>query len=96
MRPRSGLALKHAVTVNFGTIDPGYRGEIRVVMFNLGRAEYVVEKGDRIAQLIVAPYDAVRMARKAIWPIQRAAPAALAPPAGNPASRSTPLNPALP
>jgi len=60
VRPRSGLALKHAITVNFGTIDPGYRGEIRVVMFNLGRADYVVEKGDRIAQLIVAPYDAVQ------------------------------------
>jgi dUTP diphosphatase len=59
VRPRSGLALKHSVTVNFGTIDPGYRGEIRVVMFNLGRADYVIEKGDRIAQLIVAPYDAV-------------------------------------
>jgi len=60
VRPRSGLALKHAVTVNFGTIDPGYRGEIRVVMFNLGRGDYTVEKGDRIAQLIVAPYDAVQ------------------------------------
>jgi len=60
VRPRSGLALKHSITVNFGTIDPGYRGEIRVVMFNLGRAEYTVEKGDRIAQLIVAPYDAVQ------------------------------------
>src|SRR5271154_6361754 len=59
VRPRSGLALKHTITVNFGTIDPGYRGEIRVIMFNLGRADYVVEKGDRIAQLIVAPYDAV-------------------------------------
>src|ERR1700728_1478217 len=59
VRPRSGLALKHSITVNFGTIDPGYRGEIRVVMFNLGQADYVVEKGDRIAQLIVAPYDAV-------------------------------------
>jgi len=59
VRPRSGLALKHSVTVNFGTIDPGYRGEIRVVMFNLGRADYVVEKGDRIAQLLVAPYAAV-------------------------------------
>ncbi|HEX5227525.1 MAG TPA: dUTP diphosphatase [Bryobacteraceae bacterium] len=59
VRPRSGMALKNSVTVNFGTIDPGYRGEIRVVMFNLGRADYTVEKGDRIAQLIVAPYDAV-------------------------------------
>jgi dUTP pyrophosphatase len=60
VRPRSGLALKHSITVNFGTIDPGYRGEIRVVMFNLGQSDYVVEKGDRIAQLIVAPYDAVQ------------------------------------
>lgn len=60
VRPRSGLALKHSITVNFGTIDPGYRGEIRVVMFNLGRADYTIEKGDRIAQLIVAPYDAVQ------------------------------------
>src|SRR5215470_5151477 len=59
VRPRSGLGLKHAITVNFGTIDPGYRGEIRVVMFNLGRADYVVEKGDRIAQLVVARYEAI-------------------------------------
>jgi dUTP pyrophosphatase len=59
VRPRSGMALKHAVTVNFGTIDPGYRGELRVIMFNLGRADYVVEKGDRIAQLVIAKYEAV-------------------------------------
>src|ERR1700677_2308894 len=59
VRPRSGLGLKHSITVNFGTIDPGYRGEIRVIMFNLGLADYVIEKGDKIAQLIVAPYDAV-------------------------------------
>lgn len=59
VRPRSGMALKHSLTVNFGTIDPGYRGEIRVVMFNLGRANYTVEKGDRIAQLVVARYEAV-------------------------------------
>jgi hypothetical protein len=44
VRPRSGLALKHSITVNFGTIDPGYRGEIRVVMFNLGRADYVSKR----------------------------------------------------
>ena len=62
VRPRSGLALKHAITLpnSPGTIDPGYRGEIRVVMFNLGRTNYTVEKGDRVAQLIVAPYDAVQ------------------------------------
>lgn len=59
VRPRSGMALKHSVTVNFGTIDPGYRGEIRVIMFNLGRTDYVVEKGDRIAQLVVARYEAI-------------------------------------
>ncbi|HEV8148531.1 MAG TPA: dUTP diphosphatase [Bryobacteraceae bacterium] len=59
VRPRSGLGLKHNITVNFGTIDPGYRGEIRVVMFNLGRADYVIEKGDRIAQLVIARYEAI-------------------------------------
>ena len=59
VRPRSGMALKHSITVNFGTIDPGYRGEIRVVMFNLGPADYTIEKGDRIAQLVVARYEPV-------------------------------------
>src|SRR5579871_1864178 len=59
VRPRSGLALKHSITVNFGTIDPGYRGEIRVVMFNLGRADYTVEIGDRIAQLVIGRYEAI-------------------------------------
>ena len=59
VRPRSGMALKHSLTVNFGTIDPGYRGEIRVIMFNLGREDYTIEKGDRIAQLIVSQYEPV-------------------------------------
>jgi dUTP pyrophosphatase len=59
VRPRSGMALKHSLTVNFGTIDPGYRGEIRVIMFNLGRADYKIERGDRIAQLVVAKYEAI-------------------------------------
>jgi len=59
VRPRSGMALKHSITVNFGTIDSVYRGEIRVVMFNLSHADYVVEPGDRIAQLIVARYEAI-------------------------------------
>ena len=53
IRPRSGLALKHSVYAHFGTIDAGYRGEIRVIMFNSGRNDYVIEKGDRIAQFIV-------------------------------------------
>jgi dUTP pyrophosphatase len=64
IRPRSGLALQHAITLpnSPATIDPGYRGEIRVVMFNLSPADYVIEKGDRIAQLIVARYEAVEWA----------------------------------
>ncbi|MDP9115361.1 MAG: dUTP diphosphatase [Acidobacteriota bacterium] len=59
IRPRSGMALKHSIVANFGTIDPGYRGEIRVVMFNLSGGDYAIEKGDRIAQLVVARYEAV-------------------------------------
>jgi|SRR5579863_7888109 len=59
IRPRSGLGLKHSLTVNFGTIDPGYRGEIRVIMFNLGRADYTIEIGDRIAQLVIGRYEAI-------------------------------------
>ena len=61
VRPRSGLALKHAITVPNapGTIDPGYRGEVRVILLNLGREPYTVHAGDRIAQLIVARYEAV-------------------------------------
>jgi len=61
VRPRSGLALNHAVILpnSPGTIDPGYRGEIRVILLNLGREPYQVRKGDRIAQLVVARYERV-------------------------------------
>jgi dUTP pyrophosphatase len=59
VRPRSGMALKHSVSVNFGTIDPGYRGEIYAVMFNMGHANYTVEKGANIAQMVVAKYETV-------------------------------------
>ena len=61
VRPRSGLALKHAITMPNApaTIDPGYRGEIRIILLNLGRAPYTVEVGDRIAQMIVARYESV-------------------------------------
>ena len=47
------------MSCNFGTIDPGYRGEIKVVMFNFGKADYTVEKGDRIAQIVIAKYEAI-------------------------------------
>jgi dUTP pyrophosphatase len=61
VRPRSGLALKHAITMPNapGTIDPGYRGEIRVILLNLGSAPYTIQPGDRIAQMIVSRYEAV-------------------------------------
>jgi dUTP pyrophosphatase len=59
IRPRSGLALKHAITLpnSPATIDPGYRGEIRVILLNLGKDDYVVRRGDRIAQMVVARYE---------------------------------------
>jgi len=58
LRPRSGLALKHAITMpnSPATIDPGYRGEIRVILMNLGTVPYQIHRGDRIAQMIVASY----------------------------------------
>lgn len=61
IRPRSGLALKHAITLpnSPATIDPGYRGELKVIMLNLGKATYEIHAGDRIAQLIVARYEPV-------------------------------------
>ncbi len=61
MRPRSGLALKHAITLanSPATIDPGYRGEIRVILINLGQEDYTVHPGDRIAQMVIARYEAV-------------------------------------
>lgn len=57
VRPRSGLALKHGVTVlnTPGTIDSGYRGEVGVILANFGDKDFVVAKGDRIAQLVIAP-----------------------------------------
>ncbi len=61
VRPRSGLALRHAIAMPNapGTIDPGYRGEIRVILLNLGHEPYTVHAGDRIAQMIVARYERV-------------------------------------
>lgn len=57
VRPRSGLALKHGITVpnTPGTIDSDYRGELKVIMINLGAAPFAIARGDRIAQLVLAP-----------------------------------------
>ena len=57
VRPRSGLALKHGVTVpnTPGTIDSDYRGELKVILINHGHAPFVVTRGDRVAQLVLAP-----------------------------------------
>lgn len=62
VRPRSGLALKHGVTVLNapGTIDADYRGEVRVLLVNHGDAPFVVTRGMRIAQMVVAPVTTAR------------------------------------
>src|SRR4051794_10957116 len=61
IRPRSGLALKHAITLpnSPATIDPGYRGEVKVILLNLGHTDYQVHAGDRIAQMVLARYEPV-------------------------------------
>ncbi len=61
VRPRSGLAYKHGITVLNapGTIDADYRGDIGVLLINLGQAAFTIEPGERIAQLVVAPYTRV-------------------------------------
>lgn len=57
VRPRSGLAAKHGVTVlnSPGTVDADYRGEVMVILINLGEAPFRIERGERIAQMVVAP-----------------------------------------
>ena len=57
VRPRSGLAVRHGVTLvnSPGTIDADYRGEVQVVMINLGDEPFVLKRGERIAQLVIAP-----------------------------------------
>ena len=63
VRPRSGLAAKHGVTVlnSPGTIDADYRGEVKVILVNLGEENFAIRRGDRIAQLVVAPV------ARAVW-----------------------------
>ena len=59
VRPRSGLALKHGITVlnTPGTIDADYRGEIGVVLVNLSNEDFVVNPGERVAQMVIAQYE---------------------------------------
>lgn len=67
VRPRSGLAARHGVTVlnTPGTIDADYRGELQVILINLGDAPFTVERGARIAQLVIAPVSAVQLVETA-------------------------------
>jgi len=59
IRPRSGLAIKHGVTVlnSPGTIDADYRGELKVILINLGKEPFVIEAGDRICQMVLNKYE---------------------------------------
>ena len=66
IRPRSGLAIKHQVGIlnSPGTIDADYRGEVKIVLTNFGKEDFVIKRGDRIAQMVVAPYTRVRWEEK--------------------------------
>ena len=63
VRPRSGLAIKHQIGIlnSPGTIDSDYRGEVKVILTNFGKKDFVIKRGDRIAQLVIAPYT------RAVW-----------------------------
>ena len=65
VRPRSGLALRHGITIlnSPGTIDADYRGEIRVILANLGNTPVTIARGERIAQLVIAPVS------RAVWEV---------------------------
>jgi len=67
VRPRSGLALRHGITVlnSPGTIDSDYRGEVQVLLVNLGNRPFTIARGDRIAQLVVARCERVRLVEAA-------------------------------
>ncbi len=62
VRPRSGLAVKYGLTIlnSPGTIDSDYRGEVKIALINLGRKPFIVHRGDRIAQLVLAPVTRAR------------------------------------
>ena len=66
VRPRSGLAARHGVTVlnTPGTIDADYRGEVKVILINLGAEPFEIRRGDRIAQMVVAPVSGVSFSER--------------------------------
>ncbi len=66
VRPRSGLAIKHQVTVlnSPGTIDADYRGEVKVILTNFGKQDFVIKRGERIAQMVIARYSRVAWEEK--------------------------------
>lgn len=55
LRPRSGLQYNHGIMIGYGTIDPGYTGEVKATVFNLGKEPFTIESCDRIAQLVIIP-----------------------------------------
>lgn len=73
VRPRSGLAAKHGVTVlnSPGTIDADYRGECQVILINLGTEPFTIRRGERIAQLVVARHERVVWTAEALTPTGR-------------------------
>ena len=70
IRPRSGLALEHGITVLNapGTIDPGYRGEVSVILINHGREKFMVESGMRIAQMVIQKQASVMLVKTDVLP----------------------------
>jgi len=62
VRPRSGLAIKNGITVlnSPGTIDADYRGEVKVILINLSKEDFVINDGDRIAQMVVAKHETIQ------------------------------------
>jgi dUTP pyrophosphatase len=65
IRPRSGLAAKHGVTClnSPGTVDADYRGEMKVILINLGQEPFVIKRGERIAQMVIAPVTRAELVR---------------------------------
>ena len=63
IRPRSGLAAKHHIIVTNapGTVDANYRGEVKVILYNLGREPFVIQRGDRIAQMVICKLPEIKL-----------------------------------